>query len=306
VILYLFSQIIWPLIVQVSFSGLVLISSILSINMHDSIALSWPLDKIVLTQLFGDNPDYYSKNYGYPGHNGIDLAGAIDDPIHAAADGIVVDLGFDPKGYGNYIVLSHRLPGDRETPHPLTPSPVLTHREGETNVYSYSSIYGHMDKPSPIPKNNKVNTGDLIGLLGWTGNVWPAGPAGAHLHFGLRDLTRLSSTYKGWIDPIPFFIGLPARAQSTPIALATPVSSYVTIGSIVSLADGISYLNMRSAPSITDSIIYAVMYPPHPPFKVDEIYNSGQDIWLRTGIYWLAFKYNGFPYMQVLSGLDAH
>ena len=278
--------------------------------------LSWPLDKIVFTQLFGDNPDYYSKHYGLPGHNGIDLAGAIGDHVYAAADGLVIDLGFDPKGYGNYIVLYHNLSslpyqggvrggsGDSEGPHPLAPSPVLTHREGGTNVYSYSSIYGHMNEPSPVPKNNKVNTGDLIGYMGWTGNVWPAGPAGTHLHFGLRDMTRLSSAYKGWIDPMPFFIGLPARAQPTPTGLLpAPSSSYVITGSIVSLANGISYLNMRSAPSVTDSIIYSLMYSSHPPVKVDEIYNIDQSIWIRSGIYWMAFKYNGITYMQVLEGI---
>ncbi|MCJ7533397.1 MAG: M23 family metallopeptidase [Anaerolineales bacterium] len=263
--------------------------------------LSWPLDNkvlkpLVFTQLFSENPDYYSKHYGLPGHNGIDFGGAIGDHIHAVADGTVIDLGFDPKGYGNYIVLVHKQPGDSEGPHPLAPSPVLAHREGGTNVYSYSSIYSHMNEPSPIPKNGKVFTGDLIGLMGWTGNVWPAGPAGTHLHFGLRDMLDLSSPYKGWLDPMPFFTSPPSSPP--------PASTYVTVGSYVALANGISCLNMRSAPSVTDSIIYAVMYPPHPPFKVDEIYSAGQDIWLRTGIYWVAFKYNGTVYMQVRGALD--
>jgi len=255
--------------------------------------LPWPVDKIVLTQLFGENPEYYSKHYGLPGHNGIDFGGAIGDHIHAVADGTVIDLGFDPKGYGNYIVLAHKQPGYSEGLHPLARFPVLSHREGGTNVYSYSTIYGHMNEPPPIPKNSKVNTSDLIGLMGWTGNVFPVGPAGTHLHFGLRDLTKLTNSYKGWIDPLPFF-----KAQPT------PTSSYVTVGSIVTLANGVSYLNMRSSPSITGSIIYSLMYTAHPPFKVDEIYSSGQDIWLRTGIYWMAFKYNGIIYMQVLNDLN--
>jgi murein DD-endopeptidase MepM/ murein hydrolase activator NlpD len=245
--------------------------------MLSPLSLSWPLEYIVFTQLFGANPEYYSNNFGLPGHNGVDFAGAIGDPIHASADGSVIDLGFDPKGYGNYVVLAHKLSGD--------------------NVYSYKTLYGHMDEPSPLSFYSKVNTNDFIGRLGYTGNVFPAGPPGAHLHFGLRNLLRLDNIYKGWIDPIPFF-----KAQPTS---STSASSYVTVGDVVSLAYGISYLNMRSSPSITDSTIYSLMYSVHPPVKVDEIYNVDQSLWIRSGIYWMAFKHNGTLYMQVLNPMHS-
>jgi len=249
-----------------------------------SIALSWPLDNkglkpLVFTQLFGENPGFYSQ-YGLPGHNGVDLAGVIGDRIYAAFDGTVIALGFDPKGYGNYITLAHKLAGEQ--------------------VYSYKTLYGHMDKPTPFSLYSRVNSEDFIGNLGWTGNVFPAGPTGAHLHFGLRNLSRLSNIYKGWIDPMPFF-----KAQTSPLQVENGVSSYVTVGSIVSLASGISYLNMRSAPSVTGSTIYSLMYAMHPPFKVDEIYNVDQSIWVRSGIYWMAFKYNGVLYMQVIDELKS-
>ena len=258
--------------------------------MLSPIVLSWPLDKIVFTQMFGENPEVYSQ-YGLPGHNGIDLAGAIGDNIHAAFDGTVIDLGYDPKGYGNFVVLVHKLSGDQ--------------------VYSYKTIYAHMDEPTPVSLYNKVNAEDFIGRLGYTGNVVPAGPEGAHLHFGLRNLLRLSNVYKGWIDPLPFF-----KAQSSPTSSLpfreglgigqdqSPIESYVTVGSIVSLANGISYLNMRSSPSVTGSTIYSLMYSLHPPVKVDEIYNVDQSIWVRSGIYWMAFKYDGVIYMQVLNDLN--
>ena len=244
-------------------------------NLSSLITLTWPLDKVVLTQLFGQNPDYYFPKYGYPGHNGIDLAGSIGDLIHASADGLVVDLGYDPTGWGNYIVLAHKLPGNL--------------------VHTYKTIYAHMDQPTPLHKNITVLFGDMIGLMGWTGNVFPEGPAGTHLHFGLRDLSLLSSPYKGWIDPIPHF-----KAQPTPWPPASPSASYVTVNSIVGLAAGIDCLNMRSAPSTNNSIIYSLMYAEHPPVKVEELYNSGQDIWIRTDIYWMAFKYNDVLYMQVI------
>jgi len=231
---------------------------------------------MVFTQMFGENPPLYSQ-YGLPGHNGIDLAGAIGDHIYAAFDGTVIDLGFDPKGYGNFVVLSHKLSGD--------------------NVYSYKTLYAHLCEPASVSLYSKVNSKDFIGKLGWTGNVVPAGPEGAHLHFGLRNLLRLSNVYKGWIDPVPFF-----KVQPTP---STPVSSYVTVGSLCSLANGISYLNMRSSPSVTGSTIYSLMYAAHPPIKVDEIYNVDQSLWIRSGIYWMAFKYNGVLYMQVLDELKS-
>jgi hypothetical protein len=96
---------------------------------------------------------------------------------------------------------------------------------------------------------------------------------------------------------MPFF-----KAQTSPLQGGLEGgggSSYVTVGSIVSLADGISCLNMRSAPSVIDSFVYAVMYSSHPPFKVDEVYYVDQSIWVRSGIYWMAFKYNAAIYMQV-------
>jgi len=239
--------------------------------------------------MFGDNPESYAQ-YGLPGHNGIDLAGAIGDHIYAAFDGIVIDLGFDPKGYGNFVVLSHKSSGNY--------------------IYSYKTIYAHMDEPTPVSLYSKVNSEDFIGKLGWSGNVIPAGPKGAHLHFGLRNLLRLSNVYKGWIDPVPFFSSPPFRegpglSSSPPFREGPGVGSYVTVGSIVSLANGISYLNMRSSPSVTGSTIYSLMYPSHPPFKVDEIYNEGLNIWVRSGIYWMAFKYNGVLYMHVIDELKS-
>lgn len=255
--------------------------------MLSSLSLSYPLDKMVFTQMFGENPPFYAQ-YGLPGHNGIDLAGAIGDHIHAAFDGTVIDLGFDPKGFGNFIVLAHKLAGDQ--------------------VYSYKTLYAHMDEPTPVSLYNKVNAEDFIGKLGWTGNVSPAGPEGAHLHFGLRNLLRLSNVYKGWIDPVPFFkasSSLPFREGLGVGQDQSPIESYVTVGSIVSLANGISYLNMRSSPSVTGSIIYSLMYSAHPPIKVDEIHNVDESIWVRSGIYWLAFKYNGILYMQVIDELKS-
>ena len=166
-----------------------------------------------------------------------------------------------------------------------------------------------MDKPTPVSLYNKVNAEDFIGKLGYTGNVIPAGPEGAHLHFGLRNLLRLSNVYKGWIDPVPFF-----KASSLPLREGLgigqdqgPIESYVTVGSIVSLANGISYLNMRSSPSVTGSIIYSLMYSSHPPVKVDEIFKdlNDQSTWIRSGIYWMAFKYNGVLYMQVVDELKS-
>ena len=248
---------------------------------------------MVFTQMFGENPGFYSQ-YGLPGHNGIDLASAIGDHIHAAFDGTVIDLGFDPKGYGNFVVLAHKLSG--------------------VPVYSYKTIYAHMDEPTPVSLYNKVNAKDFIGRLGYTGNVVPAGPEGAHLHFGLRNLLRLSNIYKGWIDPVPFFkasSSLPFRVGSgvgEGLGIGqdqSPIESYVTVGSIVSLANGISYLNMRSSPSVTGSTIYSLMYAMHPPFKVDEIYNVDQSVWVRSGIYWMAFKYDGVFYMQVIDELKS-
>ncbi|MCL6220970.1 DUF6443 domain-containing protein, partial [Zunongwangia pacifica] len=89
----------------------------------------------------------------YKGHDGIDLTAPIGSSVKAAARGKVVKIGWDPDGYGRYIVLKH------------------------TN--GYYTLYGHLEKSGTIVVlNDEVSNGQSIATSGNTG-----GSTGPHLHF---------------------------------------------------------------------------------------------------------------------------
>ena len=86
-------------------------------------------------------------------HTGVDLASPTGTPIYAAGDGIVERAGWS-NGYGNYTVIRH--------------------------VNGYETGYGHQSKLLVKP-GDKVRQGQLIGLVGSTGNS-----TGSHLHFEIK------------------------------------------------------------------------------------------------------------------------
>ncbi|GAB4510929.1 MAG: hypothetical protein OHK0046_08330 [Anaerolineae bacterium] len=93
-------------------------------------------------------------------HPGIDLAGSIGTPIHAANGGTVIFSGWNGFGYGNMVAIIH--------------GPNMT-------------VYGHMESVFATC-GQAVNAGDQIGTMGSTGNS-----SGPHLHFEIRG--RSGNTY---------------------------------------------------------------------------------------------------------------
>lgn len=91
-------------------------------------------------------------------HAGIDLGIACGSPVHAAADGEVVQTASDPYGLGNYIVIDNGL-----------------HRGVDL-----ATAYGHLSKF--IVTHGHVKRGQVIALSGSTGLS-----TGCHLHFETRD-----------------------------------------------------------------------------------------------------------------------
>lgn len=67
----------------------------------------------------------------------------------------------------------------------------------------YTFLYAHLNSFGP-PPGTKVEAGDKIGMSGWTGNVIPAGPGGAHLHFEVLPFGSRSGAVN-YRDPSPFF-----------------------------------------------------------------------------------------------------
>lgn len=128
--------------------------------------------------------NYYSKS-----HKAIDIASNYNTNIYAITSGTVIiskggciagDITCNGKA-GNYIVISHD--------------------DGE-----YYSKYMHLNKIN-VKEGDKINTGDIIGTMGNTGNVIPVptnnNPLnGTHLHFVIE---KESSSGRYPIDPNLFY-----------------------------------------------------------------------------------------------------
>lgn len=140
--------------------------------------LTWPLDKITITQQFGDtefsrqNPGAYSGN----GHNGVDFGIPVGSKVKAAASGTVIGSGDTdtvcPKAsYGKWVMIEHD--------------------NGLSTLYAHLSIIS-------ATKGQQVSVGDAIGYSGNTG--YSTGP---HLHFtvyasqGVQIVSRKSAVCGG-------------------------------------------------------------------------------------------------------------
>lgn len=134
-------------------------------------ATQWPQ-----TQGWGSWPEFYAQfNYdGVPlkGHNGLDFGTPEDTPITACDDGTVLRVGFEPGGFGNFLIVRHSW--------------------GE-------SLYAHLNRID-LREGAAVKRGEQLALSGNTG----AG-TGAHLHFGIRiNPYRRTDGWGGFCDPSPF------------------------------------------------------------------------------------------------------
>jgi murein DD-endopeptidase MepM/ murein hydrolase activator NlpD len=130
-----------------------------------------------ITQPFGPStlavePPLSFNGVTYPHfHTGVDIAGPLDAPVRAAADGVVALAGAETDGqghlvgYGNYVVIAH--------------------------AGKMITLYGHLDQLLVKP-GQPVHAGDVIGLEGSSGNS-----TGPHLHFEVRVAGLLA-------DPAPY------------------------------------------------------------------------------------------------------
>ncbi|MDP2648699.1 MAG: peptidoglycan DD-metalloendopeptidase family protein [Patescibacteria group bacterium] len=124
--------------------------------------LRWPLEKIRITQYFGNTAFAQSGAYNGKGHNGIDLAASIGTPMYAALTGTVIGTGNtdavrSSKGqcysFGKWVMIRHNN--------------------------GLSTMYSHLSQIN-VSEGQGVGTGELIGYAGDTGYA-----TGPHLHFGV-------------------------------------------------------------------------------------------------------------------------
>lgn len=101
-------------------------------------------------------------------HEGFDIVAGCGTPLVAVRGGRVLQAGYDPVLYGNYL---------------------LIHGEGERRSY----FYAHLPRPSPFDRGERVYAGQRVGAVGKTGN---ARTIGCHLHFEIHAKGRP-------IDPAP-------------------------------------------------------------------------------------------------------
>jgi murein DD-endopeptidase MepM/ murein hydrolase activator NlpD len=95
-------------------------------------------------------------------HQGIDLVGRSGQKIYAAADGIIIEVGFK-QFLGNYVKIKHLL--------------------------GFETVYGHLQE-SIVSLNSTVYQGQIIGNCGSTGRT-----TGVHLHFAILWKNEFQNPY---------------------------------------------------------------------------------------------------------------
>ena len=104
-------------------------------------------------------PGYVTSPYGWRRnrmHKGTDIKVQIGDSIRCAWPGQVRIVGWDPRGYGYFVVVRHDN--------------------------GLETVYGHLSRPM-VDEYEKVKAGYVLGLGGNTGRS-----TGSHLHLEIRYL----------------------------------------------------------------------------------------------------------------------
>src|SRR3989338_3308806 len=125
-------------------------------QLPDSGILSWPLDKIFVTQEFGAKTGPH-RTYT-SGHSGTDFRAKSPLPVKAMADGVVkgvgnTDTNCSGVSFGKWIFIEYNN--------------------------GLSSTYGHLSLIKVV-EGQKVSRGEVVGYTGGTGRV-----TGPHLHVSL-------------------------------------------------------------------------------------------------------------------------
>jgi murein DD-endopeptidase MepM/ murein hydrolase activator NlpD len=138
----------------------------LPLALIDSIPSSSPLKRnaFFLSSAYGlrQHPIRESKTL----HNGVDLATVQGTPIFSSAAGTVIQVGYEPKGYGYFVRIKHS--------------------------FGFETLYGHLSEVV-LKASTEIRSQQLIGYSGNTG--FSTGP---HLHYEVIKNGKA-------IDPIPSF-----------------------------------------------------------------------------------------------------
>lgn len=121
-----------------------------------NVKFAWPLKGKII--------DTYGEKPGYRRNDGIDIEAKEAAPFFAAADGDVVYVGDQLKGYGWLILVKH----DKK----------------------FITAYAYGAEPK-VKEGQKVKKGDVLGLVGKTGRA-----STPRLHFQIREDTKAENPLK--------------------------------------------------------------------------------------------------------------
>ena len=145
--------------------------------------LSWPLEKIFITQLFGKTVDS-KRLYASGTHNGVDFRASIGTAVMAMADGTVAgvgdtDLTCAGASFGKFVFIKYS--------------------NGLSSTFGHLSLIG-------VQEGQRVSRGGTVGYTGGTGRV-----TGPHLHVSLYVSSAVS------VQTVPS-ISCPGRILKQPVA----------------------------------------------------------------------------------------
>jgi murein DD-endopeptidase MepM/ murein hydrolase activator NlpD len=135
-----------------------------------------------LRPVAGPTGDGFGVDRGDHLHTGIDFPVPYGTPVNAAGVGTTIYAGYNNGGYGNLVVVQHRL--------------------------GYTTWYAHLSSIA-TSVGQAVAGGTTLGYVGSTGNS-----TGPHLHFEVR-------RYDTPIDPAPMLLAtVSARPSTRPVEAA--------------------------------------------------------------------------------------
>lgn len=166
-------------------------------------------DNPQISQLYGQNRAMYQRDFGIEmkfGHQSLDWIATSGNKLGYGAkilamhdfEGVTIESDFPSKKRGNGIYLRHRLS-----------SPILVNGLWATDI---ESVYWHLADFCITP-STKGKAGDVIGLMGNTGYVFPKPTQvnpyfGTHAHVGIRFYngnTPIITQFAGnYVDPLPY------------------------------------------------------------------------------------------------------
>jgi len=116
-----------------------------------------------ISPLYSEDPrrisvsSYYGQRlhpllHEYKHHSGIDLPGDLGEPVHATADGTIIETGETPA-IGKFVRIRH--------------------------AYGFTTLYGHLNEMH-VSQSDTVRIGRTIGRVGSSGRS-----TGPHLHYAV-------------------------------------------------------------------------------------------------------------------------